>query len=136
MYKTIKDIDLKNKKVILRVAYDVPLKKNGNEWTVVDDSRIKISIPTIEYLLEQNCKIILVSYLGRPNGKIVGDLRLKPVAKKLKQIFKKEKVSYLEDCIGKKVENTIKDMKSNEIILLENTRFYPEEEKNDLKFAK
>lgn len=136
MYKTIKDIDLKDKKVILRVAYDTPLKKNKNKWTVVDNSRIKISIPTINYLLKQNCKIILVSYLGRPNGKVVEDLRLEPIAKELEKIFKKEKIIYLKDCIGKEVESRIKDMKSNEIILLENTRFYPEEEKNDLRFAK
>ncbi|MEK9130209.1 MAG: phosphoglycerate kinase [Patescibacteria group bacterium] len=136
MYKTIKDINLKNKKVILRVAFDVPLKKNEKEWIVVDDSRIKISIPTIKYLLKQDCKIILVSYLGRPNGKIVNDLRLKPVAKKLQEIFKNEKIIYLKDCIGNEIEQKVKKMKSNEIILLENTRFYPEEEKNDLKFAK
>lgn len=136
MYKTIKDINLKNKKVILRVAYDVPLKKNGNGWVVADDGRIKISIPTIEYLLKQNCKIILLSYLGRPNGKVVEDLRLKPVAKKLGEILKDKKIIYLKDCVGKEVEQKIKEMKSNEIILLENTRFHPEEEKNDLKFAK
>ncbi|PKL72390.1 phosphoglycerate kinase [Candidatus Kuenenbacteria bacterium HGW-Kuenenbacteria-1] len=136
MYKTIKDVNLKNKKVILRVAFDVPLKKNGNEWIVADDSRIKISIPTINYLLKQNCKIILLSYLGRPNGKVMEDLRLKPVAKKLKEILKTEKIIYLKDCIGKEVEKKTKKMESNEIILLENTRFHPEEEKNDLKFAK
>ncbi|MFH1838508.1 MAG: phosphoglycerate kinase [Candidatus Kuenenbacteria bacterium] len=136
MYKTIKDINLKNKKVVLRVAYDVPLKKNKDEWIIVDDSRIKISIPIINYLLKQNCKIILVSYLGRPRGKVVEALRLKPVAKKLQEIFKKEKIIYLKDCIGKEVEEKIKKMESKEIILLENTRFHPEEEKNDLKFAK
>jgi 3-phosphoglycerate kinase len=138
MYKTIKDINLKNKKVILRVTYDVPLKKNGNGWIVADDSRIKISIPTIEYLLKQNCKIILISYLGRPHGKVIEDLRLKPVAKKLidQLANKKIKIFYLKDCVGKEVKKKIEEMKTNEIILLENTRFYPEEEKNDLKFAK
>jgi 3-phosphoglycerate kinase len=138
MYKTIKDINLKNKKVILRVTYDVPLKKNGNGWIVADDSRIKISIPTIEYLLKQNCKIILISYLGRPHGKVIEDLRLKPVVKKLidQLANKKIKIIYLKDCVGKEVKKKIEEMKTNEIILLENTRFYPEEEKNDLKFAK
>ncbi|MBI4652925.1 phosphoglycerate kinase [Candidatus Kuenenbacteria bacterium] len=150
MYKTIKDINLKNKKVILRVTYDVPLKKNGNGWMVVDDSRIKISIPTIDYLLKQNCKIILISYLGRPHGKVAEDLRLKPVVKELiRQLAllnntkgnltglaaKKVKIIYLKDCVGKEVEYKIKEMKPREITLLENTRFHPEEEKNDLKFA-
>jgi len=138
MYKIIQNINLKNKKVILRVAYDVPLKKNGNGLVITDNSRIKISIPTIKYLLKQNCKIILVSYLGRPNGKVIENLRLKPIAKELvRQLAnKKEKIIYLKDCIGKEVEKKIENMQSNEIILLENTRFYPEEEENDLKFAK
>lgn len=129
--KTLKDLNVKNKTVILRVAFDVPLEKGK----VVDDSRLYASIPTIRYLQKQNAKIVLLAYLGRPKGKKVKELKLDPVAKRLSEILG-EKVNKLDDCIGFKVQKFISKMKPKEIVLLENTRFHPEEDKNDSDFAK
>jgi len=92
-------------------------------------------LPTINYLLDQDAKIILLSHLGRPNGKIIEDLRLDPVAKRLKELLNKEIIK-LDDCIGEDIEERINNIESGEIILLENLRFYKEEENNDSDFAK
>lgn len=117
---------LKGKKVLLRVAYDVPLKKSGKGWSVADDRRITETIPTIKYLLKNNCKIILLSWLKRPNGKVIEKYRMDPVAKALSKIIKKP-VKKLDDCIGPKVFKEIQELKDGELLMLENVRFYPEE---------
>lgn len=129
--KTIKDVDVRNKTVLLRVAFDVPIK----DGKVTDDTRIVATLPTIKYLLKNNCRVVLISYLDRPKGKVVEGMKMDPVANRLSKLIKKL-VKKLDDCIGTKVREEIKKMKPGDIILLENTRFYKEEDKNDPKFAK
>jgi len=136
MKKTIKDVDLKNKKVIMRVDFNVPLK--GSEIT--DDTRIQAAIPTIKYILEQEgASLILMSHLGRPKGKVVPEMSLKPTAKRLSELISKE-VKMLNDCIGSEVEAACKSIKPGQVIMLENLRFHEEEDsKDDVKrneFAK
>jgi len=130
--KSIKDIDIRNKRVIVRVDFNVPLDKQLN---ITDDSRIKGALPTIQYLIDNNDKIILMSHLGRPDGKVKEELRLTPVAKRLEELLGR-KVTKLNDCIGPEVEKAVAAMKTKDIILLENLRFHPEEEENDSAFAK
>jgi triosephosphate isomerase len=129
---TIEDVQLENKKIIVRVDYNAPIDENGN---ITDDTRIVATLPTIKYLMERNCKIILISHLGRPKGKVDKKYSLRPVAKRLSELLSKE-VKFVEDCIGGDVKSAVNELKSGEVILLENLRFHPEEEKNDLSFAK
>ena len=129
---TIKDVDLKGKKVLVRVDYNIPLDKSQN---ITDDTRIKESIPTLKYLLDNNCKIILCSHLGRPKGKVATEYSLKLVAKRLSELLKQD-VKFASDCIGPEVKKLADGLKSKEVLLLENLRFHPEEEKNDENFAK
>lgn len=130
--KTIRDIDLKDKRVLLRVDYNVPLDENGK---ITDDYRIKKSLPTVQYLLEQNAKIILCSHLGRPEGRVDKKYSLKPCAERLGKMLDKQ-VSFLEDCVGAEVEQSLKDLQPGSLVMLENVRFHPEEEANDEEFAK
>jgi len=127
---TVKDIDLKGKRVFVRADFNVPLKGG----VIRDDTRIRESLPTIEYLLSQDAKIILASHLGRPEGKVVEEMRLKPVAERLSELLKRP-VKMLSDCIGDEVSQAAKDMKPGDIILLENLRFYKQETKNDKEFS-
>ena len=129
--KTVKDIDVKQKKVLVRVDFNVPTKPDG---TITDDTRIRGSLPTINYLLGQQARIILCSHLGRPGGKVVQVLRLAPEAKRLSELLKKP-VAALNDCIGPQVEDAVSKMLDGDIVLLENLRFYPQEEANDPDFA-
>ncbi|MBI5574216.1 MAG: phosphoglycerate kinase [Elusimicrobia bacterium] len=129
---TVRDVDLKSKKILVRVDYNVPLDKSQN---ITDDTRIKESLPTIKYLLEKNCRIILCSHLGRPKGKVAPEFSLKPVAKRLSELLKQE-VKFAPDCTGDEVKKLAEVLKPKEILLLENLRFHSEEEKNDEKFAK
>ncbi|PMP60732.1 MAG: phosphoglycerate kinase [Sulfurihydrogenibium sp.] len=131
-YLTLKDVNVSNKRVLVRVDYNVPLDEYGN---IVDDVRIRETIPTINYLLDKNAKVILASHLGRPKGGPDPKYSLYPVAKRLERLLNKE-VKFLPDCVGEEVENTVKSMKEGEVILLENLRFHEEEEKNDPEFAK
>jgi len=129
---TIRDVDLGDKKVIMRVDFNVPLDENLN---ITDDNRIQAALPTIKYLLEQNpSKLILMSHLGRPKGEVVEKMRLIPVAKKLEEILG-ESVLMLDDCIGGKTKESIANS-SQRVIILENLRFYKQETKNDPDFAK
>ncbi len=130
--KTVSDIDVNGKKVLVRVDFNVPLDEHQN---ITDDTRIKAALPTINYLLENNAAIILMSHLGRPKGEINSTLSLEPVAKRLEEITGK-KVYFVHDCIGDEVKRVAKNLKPGEILLLENTRFHPEEKKNDQDFAK
>ncbi len=128
--KTIKDIDISGKTVLLRADYNVPIK----DGEVASDYRITKSLPTIQYLLEKNCKIVICSHLGRPKGETVSKYSLKPVAKELSKLVKKD-VTFVSDCVGDAVKETTSSMKPGDIVLLENLRFHAEEESNDVDFA-
>jgi phosphoglycerate kinase len=129
---TVKDIDLKNEKVLVRADFNVPLDASLN---ITDDTRIRATLPTIKYILQNGArKVILMSHLGRPEGKIVEKYSLKPVAARLKDLLG-EPVKFLNDCMGENIKKEI-DVSEEKVILLENLRFHAEEEKNDANFAK
>ena len=130
--KTVKDIDLKGKKVFVRCDFNVPMDENQN---ITDNTRIVAAIPTIKYLLEQDCKIILASHLGRPKGEVKPEFSLAPVAKELSKLLNKE-VIMAKDVIGEDATNKAENLKEGEIMLLENVRFHREETDNDPEFAK
>jgi phosphoglycerate kinase len=130
--KYIDQIDMKGKRVFLRVDFNVPMDKSGN---VTDDTRVRASLPTIKYALEKGAKVIIASHLGRPKGKRVEGMSLQPVAKILSGLLKKN-VVFIDDCVGEKATQAISNMKAGELVLLENLRFYPGEDKNDPEFAK
>jgi phosphoglycerate kinase len=132
MKKSIKGIDLKNKKVLVRVDYNVPINDKGE---VEDDTRIRESLPTLNYLIEQNCAIILMSHLGRPKGKPEEKYSLKPVAKRLEELLNR-KVIMAKGIVDEETKKLAKELKNGEILLLENVRFDPREEKDDENFAK
>ena len=130
--KTVKDIDLKGKKVFVRCDFNVPMDESQN---ITDNTRIVAALPTIKYLLEQNCKIILASHLGRPKGEVKPEFSLKPVAKELSKLLGKE-VIMANDVIGEDATTKAENLKEGEIMLLENVRFHREETDNDPEFAK
>ena len=130
--KTIKDIDLKGKKVLVRCDFNVPLDENQN---IRDNTRIVAALPTIKYLLENNCKIILCSHLGRPKGEFKPEFSLKPVAKELSRLLGKE-VIMAKDVVGEDAFEKAANLKEGEILLLENVRFHREETDNDPEFSK
>jgi phosphoglycerate kinase len=128
----LNDLDLKNKKLLVRVDFNVPLDKNQN---ITDDTRIRGVLPTINYALDQNGIIILCSHLGRPKGKPVPEMSLAPVARRLSRLLQKE-VTMAPDCIGPEVKKKVEGLKPGDLLLLENLRFHSEEEKNDETFAR
>ena len=130
--KTVKDIDVKDKKVLVRCDFNVPQDEDGN---ITDNRRIVASLKTIEYLLEHNAKIILCSHLGRTKGEVNEKYSLKTVAKELSRLLGKE-VKISKDVIGEDTKKLVNELKSGEILLLENVRFHMEEEKNDREFSK
>lgn len=130
--KTVRDIDLKNKKVLVRCDFNVPLDENFN---ITDNRRIVGALPTIKYLLENNCKVILCSHLGRPKGQVKKEFSLAPVAKELSKLLGRE-VKLAEDIIGPSAKELTSNMQNGEIVLLENVRFDSREEANDEEFAK
>ncbi len=130
--KFLRDIDVKNKKVLVRVDFNVSFNESGK---ISDDFRIKTVLPTINYLKKQNSKIILISHLGRPSLRQNLKYSLKPVALRLEKLLK-QKVKFIDDCIGQKVKKEVEKMKPRDILLLENLRFYSGEKENNLKFAK
>ncbi len=129
--KTLRDFNVKNKRVLVRCGFDVPLDNQGN---ILDDFRIKETIPTIEYLIKKEAKIILMSHLGRPKGEQVPNLRLNKVQEKLTEYLDLS-VTKAPDCVGPELERQTLQMRSEEILLLENLRFHKEETQGDLKFA-
>ena len=131
--KTIRDIDVTGKRVLVRVDLNVPMEESTGK--ILDETRIKAVVPTIKYLIEHKARIILCSHLGRPNGKVVESMRMAPVAKLLASILEKP-VATASDCIGKEAEKAVANLKDGEILLLENLRFHAEEEKNDPDFSK
>ncbi len=130
--KTIKDIDVKGKKVLVRCDFNVPLLENGN---IRDARRIVAAIPTIEYLINNGAKVILCSHLGRPKGEVKPEFSLKPVAKKLSELLKKN-VKMAEDVVGESAKKLTSDMNDGDVVLLENVRFEKGEEKNDEELSK
>ncbi len=129
---TIDDLELKDKKVLVRVDFNVPLDEKGE---VANDKRIVASLPTIKKILQDGGKAILMSHLGRPKGKKAPEMSLAPVAKRLEKLLG-QPVKFVSDCIGPEVEKAIAELKSGECVLLENLRYYDEETKNDPEFAK
>jgi len=131
--KTIRDIEANGKRVLVRVDFNVPL--DIETGAITDDSRIKAALPTIKYLIDHNAKVILCSHLGRPDGKVVETLRMAPVAKALSK-YVNTQVLTVPDCIGAEVEKTVQNLDNGQILLLENLRFYKEEEENLPDFSR
>ncbi|HUU28622.1 MAG TPA: phosphoglycerate kinase [archaeon] len=129
---TVKDVALKGKRVLMRVDFNVPLDENQR---VTSDKRIRAAVPTIEYILGQGGRLVLMSHLGRPKGQRVPQMSLKPCVEVLSKLIGK-KVGFVDDCIGEKVEQAVSSLPNGGVLLLENLRYYKEEEKNDLEFAK
>ncbi len=123
---------LEGKKVLVRVDFNVPLNESGK---ITDDTRIRAAIPTINYLINHSAKVILAAHFGRPKGKVNEKMRLTPVAKRLSEILEK-KVNLTESCVGEEALSKSSNLNNGDVLLLENVRFYEEEEKNDLDFAK
>lgn len=135
--RTIKELNknqLEGKRVLVRVDFNVPLNE---KLEITDDTRIKAAIPTIKYLISHQAKVVLMSHLGRPKGKVVEKLRLDPAARRLSELLELEQeVKKLNDCIGEEVEKIVSSMQKGEVVLLENLRFHPEEEENGDEFSK
>ncbi len=129
---TIEDLNIKGKRVFIRADFNVPLDDN---IVITDDSRIRSTLATINYAIDEGSKVILASHLGRPRGKVEPRFSLAPVVKRLQRLLNKE-VVFVPDCVGPQAEHVVSKMKEGDVILLENLRFHPEEEKNDEAFAK
>ncbi len=132
MKKTLKDVQLKGKRVLMRADFNVPLDERRN---ITDDSRIVAALPSIRYIMDNKGKLVLMSHLGRPKGEVKPELCMDPVAERLSVLLKKN-VRKMDDCIGDDVEEAVSEMKEEDVILLENLRFHKEETKNDPGFAK
>src|ERR671923_350932 len=135
---TIKDLDLANKRVFMRVDFNVPIDDNGH---VTDDTRIRETLPTIEYALRRRARLILGSHLGRPKGKPNPEMSLKPVAERLRMLLDERigrgcNVGFSPDCVGVEAEELSRNLEAGQTLLLENLRFHPEEEANDEKFSR
>ena len=130
--KTIKDVDLKGKKVFCRVDYNVPFDENMN---ITNDTRIQATVPTVTYLLEQGAAVILACHIGRPSEAREDKFSTKHILKRLSEVFKQD-VKWAPDCVGPEAEKAAADLKPGEILLLENLRYHKEEKKNDPEFAK
>ena len=129
--KTMRDVPLRYKTVLVRADYNVPLRDDG---TIADDSRIRASLPTIRALLKDSCKIVIISHLGRPDGKPDEKYSLEPAAKRLAELLERD-VRFVSECVGPKARMAIKRAPKVGIVMLENLRFHPEEEANDAEFA-
>ena len=129
--KTVRDVELSGRRVIMRVDFNVPVK-NGD---VGDDTRIRAALPTIEYILEQGASLVCMSHLGRPKGKVVAEMSMEPVARRFSELLGFQ-VKLAPDCVGEQVKAMAKALQPGEVLLLENLRFHAEEEKNDTGFAK
>lgn len=130
--KYIDEVNIRGKRVFIRVDFNVPLDENNN---ITDDTRIRSVLPTINYALDENAKVILASHLGRPKGKRVAEMSLAPVAKRLGRLLEKD-VQLAPDCVGDDTRKIVDAMKPGDVVLLENLRFHPEEEKNEAEFGR
>ena len=131
---TVKDLNVRGKRVFLRVDYNVPLEEKDGQIVITDDTRIVATLPTLKLLIEQGGKLILTAHLGRPKGKRDATMSLRPVAARLADLLGRQ-VAFLDDCIGEKVEQTVGQMQPGDVVLLENVRFYAQEEANDPEFS-
>ena len=131
--KTVEDCDVRGKRVLLRVDFNVPLNKESG--AITNDERIRAALPTIRYLLDKDARLIIMSHLGRPKGQVVDSLRLDPVAARLSELLG-QPVAKVDDCIGPVAETAVAALQPGEALLLENVRFHPEEEKNNHEFIK
>src|SRR5215469_3248783 len=137
---SIRDIELKNKRVFIRVDFNVPLTEDGS--AITDDTRIRATLPTIEYALKRHAKVILASHLGRPKGKPNSKYSLRPVVDRLRELLDEKEndysinVAFSPDCVGEVAEELARQLESGQVLLLENLRFHAEEEANDPAFAK
>jgi len=129
---SIKDIDVSGKRVLIRVDVNVPLDENQN---ITDDARIRAVLPTIDYALDENAKVIMASHMGRPEGNTIPELSLAPVAKRFSRLLKKD-IQFAPDCIGPEVKAVVDNMQQGDVVLLENLRFHLGEQENDNAFAK
>src|SRR5262245_43136708 len=124
---TVSDVNLRGKRVLVRVDYNVPLEEKDGQITITDATRIVETLPTLRLLIEQGAKLILVAHLGRPKGKREPSMSLRPVGVKLADLLGRP-VAFVDDCIGDKAEKTAGLLQPGDVLLLENTRYYPEEE--------
>src|SRR5438094_2980645 len=131
---TVNDLNVRGKRVFLRVDYNVPLEERDGQMVITDATRIVETLPTLRHVIEQGGKLILAAHLGRPKGKREPSMSLRPVAQKLSDMICRP-VAFVDDCIGEKVEQTVSVMQPGDILLLENVRYYNEEEANDPAFA-
>ncbi|MGE5398289.1 MAG: phosphoglycerate kinase [Chitinophagales bacterium] len=130
--ESLRDVDVKNKRVLVRVDFNVPIDKRGD---IIDDTRIRASIPTIQYLIDQGAKVIVASHLGRPKGETVERYRMDKLAEYLGLLLKR-KVVKAPDCVGPEVQKIVDAMQPGDVVMLENVRFHPEEEKNNPEFCR
>ena len=132
--KTLKSVNLKGKTILYRAPYDIDVKEVNGVLELIDDMRIKVTLPTLQYLLQENCKIVILTYVGRPDGVVVEKLRTNPHAKRLSKLLN-HPVDKIDDCIGSLVLEKIKNMQGRDILMLENVRFHKEEMTDDDIFA-
>src|SRR5215471_462593 len=131
---TVRDLNVRGKRVFLRVDYNVPLEEKDGQMVITDDTRIKETLPTLKFLIGQGGRLILAAHLGRPKGQRESTMSLRPVAARLAELVDRH-VAFVDDCIGEKVEKTAGALKDGDVLLLENVRYYNEEEANDPAFA-
>ncbi|MBR4329686.1 MAG: phosphoglycerate kinase, partial [Candidatus Riflebacteria bacterium] len=132
MFRTIKDVNVSGKKVLVRVDFNVPLDEN---LKITDDTRMRMAVPTLKHIIDNGGKLIIMSHLGRPKGEVVAKYSLKSVVAHLSELLGKP-VVFANDCIGEEAEKVVNNLKNGEVALLENLRFHKEEEKNNPEFAK
>ena len=131
---TVNDLNVKDQRVLVRVDYNVPMEEKDGRMIINDATRIKETLPTLRLLIGKGAKIILAAHLGRPKGKREPSMSLRPVADELSKMLGRP-VAFVEDCIGEKVEKAVAALKAGDVLLLENVRYYKEEEANDPAFA-
>ena len=131
---TVNDLKVKDQRVLVRVDYNVPMEEKDGQMVINDATRIKETLPTLRLLIEKGAKIILAAHLGRPKGKREPSMSLRPVAAELSKMLGRP-VAFVDDCIGEKVEKAVAALKPGDLLLLENVRYYNEEEANDPAFA-
>src|SRR5580698_2315516 len=131
---TVKDLNVRGKRVLVRVDFNVPMEEKDGQMVINDATRIRETLPTLELLINQGAKVVVAAHLGRPKGQREPSLSLRPVAAKLADLLHRP-VAFVDDCIGEKVEKTVGILKNGDILLLENARYYNEEEANDPAFA-